>query len=114
MKDTFGEEDSPFPAAAFAADRNTDVLIAVAKATFDEPSAATPALLPPGLARLHPYAEPFTFWIRARERRRDQLVCAARFIFEPAPRDSEGGALNTLMRPARLAANALMRAVHPA
>jgi hypothetical protein len=112
VRETFGEEDSPFPVTAFAADRDTDVLIAVATAQFTGSSDAPPSLIPSGLARVHPYVEPLMFWIRARERRRDQLVCAARFMFESAPRDSGGGALNRLIRPARLVANALMRAVH--
>jgi len=112
VRETFGEEQSPFLPEAFGADRDTDALIAVAKARFDGASGQTPSLLPTRLAEIHPYVDPLTFWIRSRERRRDQLVCVARFIFEPAPRDSRGGALNALIRPARLAANAVMRAVH--
>jgi putative nucleotidyltransferase-like protein len=111
-RETFGEEQSPFPPEAFPADRDTDALVAVARARFDTSRGALPTLLPERLASLHPYVAPLTFWIRSRERRRDKLVCAARFVFEPVPRESGAGLLSTLMRPARLAANALMRAVH--
>jgi len=111
-RETFGEEESPFPAGAFPADHSTDALAAVARARFAGAEGAVPAILPARLTALHPYAAPLAFWIRSRERRRDQLVCAARFVFEPAPRESGVGVLNTLMRPARLAANALIRAVH--
>jgi hypothetical protein len=112
VRETFGEEQSPFPAEAFAVDREIEALITVAKARFNGAPGATPTLLPARLARIHPYAEPLTFWIRSRERRRDQLACAARFIFETAPHDAGSRAFNTLLRPARLAANALMRAVN--
>jgi hypothetical protein len=112
VRAVFGDEESPFPPHAFSVDRDTDALVAVARAQFDESSEAAPVLLPPRLAGLHPYVRPLTFWIRSRERRRDQLVCAARFVFEPVPRKSGAGVFSSIVRPARLAANALMRAVH--
>lgn len=108
-RETFGEEESPFPPTAFGTPEETDSLIAVAKASF-EGALEQPTLLPARIARLHPYAAPLAFWIRSRERRSDQLACAARFIFEPAPGDFRGGAFRFLVRPARLAANAVMRA----
>jgi hypothetical protein len=113
VRETFGEEESPFPRNAFPADHNTSALAAVAKARFATTDGPVPEILPARLIALHTYAAPLAFWIRSRERRRDQLVCATRFVFEPAPRESGGGVFNTLMRPARLAANALFRAVHP-
>lgn len=113
VRETFGEEESPFPDGAFPADHNTSALAAVAKARFAVTEGPVPEILPARVIALHGYVAPLAFWIRSRERRRDQLVCATRFIFEPAPRESGAGMLNTLMRPARLAANALIRVVHP-
>jgi len=109
VRETFGEEESPFPATAFGAPGETDTLIAVARASF-EGAVERPTLLPARIVRLHPYAAPLAFWIRSRERKRDQLACVARFVFEPAPGDTGGGAFRFLVRPARLAANAVMRA----
>jgi hypothetical protein len=113
VRETFGEEESPFPPDAFPADGNTSALASVAKARFSVVDGPVPEILPARVIALHGYAAPLAFWIRSRERRRDQIVCATRFVFEPAPRESGGGILDTLMRPARLAANALIRAVHP-
>lgn len=111
-QETFGEEPSPFPVEAFGTDRDTETLRAFAKERFGGGSLATTPLLAPRLAALHPYAEPLVFWIRSRERRRDRLACAARFVFEPAPDDAGRSAFSAFFRPARLAANALLRAVH--
>jgi len=111
-RETFGEDESPILARAFPADKNTDALVSVAKARFAGAVGAVPTILPASIEGLHPYVAPLSFWLRSRERMRDQIVCAARFVFEPAPDELRAGVLNTMMRPARLAANALIRAVH--
>lgn len=112
VRDTFGEEDSPFPPSALLQDRDTRALAALVTARLDPAAGISLELLPTGLARIHPYLRPLAFWIRSRERTRDQVACAARFLFVPAASDAKGGALHGLLRPARLAANALRRMAH--
>jgi len=90
---------------------NIDALTEVAKSRIDAVGGRDARIVPRGIASLHPYVEPLAFWIASRERKRDKVVCAARFIFEPAPSDRPAGRFESLIRPARIAANALMRAV---
>ncbi|HUQ18326.1 MAG TPA: nucleotidyltransferase family protein [Gemmatimonadaceae bacterium] len=112
VRETFGEEPSPFSRDAFGEDRQVKSLVLMARAGFD-PSLEGHPILPRRLARLHPYAEPLTFWIRSRERLRDRVTAAARFVFEPAPGDRPKGAANMVLRPARMVRNALRSAVRP-
>lgn len=112
VRDIFGDEPSPFSADAFGGDEAVRSLALSARAGFDPTVPAHP-ILPRRLARLHPYAEPLTFWIRSRERLRDRVTAAARFVFEPAPGDSPSGAGNLVLRPARMVANAVRRVVRP-
>jgi len=111
-RETFGEEESPFPEEAYLRADDTEALIAVARSRVGFTFGDAPRLLPRRLAAIHPYAEPLTFWLRSRERTRDRLVCAARFVFAPAPRDFHGGSIQKMLRPARLAVHALRRVVH--
>ena len=112
-RETFGEDEvAPSQLNIPTDKKTTDALVAVAKARFAGAVGAVPTIVPARIEALHPYAAPLAFWIRSRERVRDQVVCAARFVFEPAPGESGAGVLDTVMRPARLAANALIRAVH--
>lgn len=110
--DIFGEDESPFQGDAFSDKGDIDALTAVAKSRIHEDRTTSDALVPRRVAALHPYVEPLAFWIASRERKRDKLVCAARFIFEPAPSDRPAGWLQRILRPARIAVNALTRAVH--
>lgn len=111
VREIFGEQESPFPSDAFSDKHKIDALTEVAKSRIDADRGRSARIVPRGIAALHPYVEPLAFWIASRERRRDKLVCAARFLFEPAPSDRPAGRFDSLLRPARIAANALMRAV---
>lgn len=112
VRDTFGEESSPFPPRAFLSDGDTRALAEFVWSRLDPGSTKSRNLVPPRIARIHPYVGPLAFWIRSRERTRDQVACAARFLFVPAASDSTGGALHGLLRPARLAMRGLKRMVH--
>ena len=111
-RDMFGEEDSPFPVEAFGPSRDVDSLAMVAKSRIDAGREGRPALVPRKIAALHPYVEPLAFWITSRERKRDKLSSVARFIFEPAPEDRPTKWFERILRPVRIAANALIRATH--
>ncbi len=111
VREIFGEEESPVSSEAFSPGGNIDALTSVAVSRIHEDRKGSPALVPRRIAALHPYVEPLAFWIASRERKRDKLVCTARFIFEPAPSDRPAGRFESLLRPVRIAANALMRAV---
>jgi hypothetical protein len=111
-REIFGDEESPFPAGAFATGGDLDDLAAVAMSRIYGRGTASPQLVPRKVASLHPYVEPLAFWIAARERKRDKVVCAARFIFEPAPEDRPAKWFESVIRPARIATNALIRALH--
>jgi hypothetical protein len=108
VRDVFGDDPVPSLTAAFSA-QPTDALAAVARDRFGLAMSGA-ALLPPVLARIHPYAQPLAFWIRSRERLADRLVCGSRFIFTAAPDDKPASRLSLVMRPARLAVNAVRRA----
>ena len=111
VREIFGEEESPFPRDAFSDSAKLDALTEVAKSRIDADRGGDARIVPRGIGALHPYVEPLAFWMASRERKRDKLVCAARFFFEPAPSDRPAGRFENLLRPARIAANALMRAV---
>lgn len=111
VRETFGDEESPFLATAFLPARDTLDLAALVMARLTSDGKA-PRLLPERLARVHPYLAPLVFWIRSRERMRDRVACAARFVFIPTVSDVRSGPFDRVLRPARLAANALRRAVH--
>ena len=111
-RDMFGEEESPFPVDAFASSGEVDSLAAVAMSRIHSRRHGSPALVSRRIASIHPYVEPLAFWIASRERKRDKIVCAARFIFEPAPEDRPSRWFETILRPVRIAANALIRATH--
>ncbi len=111
VREIFGDEKSPFQSEALSPSGNIDALTAVAKSRIHEDRKGSPTLVPRRIAALHAYVEPLAFWIASRERKSDKLVCAARFFFEPAPSDRPAGRFESLLRPARIAANALMRAV---
>jgi hypothetical protein len=108
VRDVFGDDPAPSLTAAFALEP-TDVLAAVARSRFGL-TTSSPALLPPSLARIHPYAEPLAFWIRSRERLGDRFVCGSRFVFTAAPDDKPSSGYSRLLRPVRLAVNAVRRA----
>jgi hypothetical protein len=110
-REVFGEE-SAFPDDAFAGDGELDSLAAVALARIDSRREESATLLPRKIASIHPYVEPLAFWIAARERKRDKLVCAARFIFDPSPEERPATRFEKVLRPARLATNALIRLIH--
>ena len=110
--ETFGEKEFPFPPRAMLPERDTRALATLVKARLDPGATGGTELLPPRLARIHPYIGTLAFWIRARERTRDQVACAARFLFVPAASDTESGVLYGLLRPARLVVTALKRIVH--
>jgi hypothetical protein len=111
VRDTFGEEPSPFPRESFRTHSTTERLASVARGSFDSSIIGQPAILPASLSRLHPYAEPLAFWITSRERWRDRITCVSRFVFEPAPGQRQGNAMTRILRPFRLAGNAFVRAV---
>lgn len=108
VRDTFGEEPSPFPRDAFGLDATTERLSEVAQAGFN-PAFAARSLLPERLARLHPYAAPLAYWLGSRERLRDRVTCVTRFVFESAPGD-RASAMSVITRPLRLAMNLVRRA----
>lgn len=112
VRETFGEESSPFPSEAFMRDRDTASLVALVKSRLDPDAPTARSLLPMRLAGIHPYVGPLAFWLSSRERTRDRLACAARFLFIPAANDSGGGALNWVRRPVRLIGQALKRVAH--
>lgn len=109
---TFGEEESCFPESVLQPERDTRELVALVKSRIESDGATTHELLPPRIARIHPYLGPLAFWIMSRERRRDQVACAARFILLPAASEAAGGRLHGLLRPARLVARAMRRMAH--
>jgi putative nucleotidyltransferase-like protein len=111
VREIFGEEESLFPRGAFPDNAKLDALTEVAKSRIDSDRGRDAHIVPRRVGALHPYVEPLAFWMASRERKRDKLVCAARFFFEPAPSDRRAGRFANLLRPARIAANALMRAV---
>jgi len=110
-RETFGEEGSPFPASALLSDADTRSLAQFARGRLQPAGPEARELLPPRLARIHPYLGTLAFWIRSRERAFDRVACAASFFFIPAASDSSGGKLHSLLRPARLATRALRRIV---
>jgi len=112
VRDTFGEEDSPFPSRALLSDADTLALAEFVASRLDPARIESRYLLPPRIARIHPYVGPLAFWIRSRERTRDKVASAARFLFVPAASDSTGGALHGLLRPVRLVVRGLRRMVH--
>jgi hypothetical protein len=112
VRETFGEEYSPFPLEAFLPEGDTAALVALVRARLHPDDVVARPLVPARLAAIHPYFAPLVFWIRSRERTRDQLVCAARFLFIPAASDANGGSLSWMRRPIRLVAQALRRLVH--
>ncbi|MFN2601773.1 MAG: nucleotidyltransferase family protein [Gemmatimonadaceae bacterium] len=111
VREIFGELESPFPGDPFSDGPKLDALTAVAKSRIHGDRGRDAQIVPRRIAALHPYVEPLAFWMASRERQRDKLVCAARFFFEPAASDRPAGVFENLLRPARIAANALMRAV---
>ena len=112
VQETFGDEESQFPPRAWLPERDTRALVGLVRARIESDGAATHDLLPPRVARIHPYLGPLAFWIMSRERRRDQVACAARFLFVPAASEAGAGRLHGFLRPARLVARALGRMVH--
>jgi len=112
VREIFGQDESPFSSAAFAGTGSIETLTEVAKSRIDWDREGDARIIPARIGMLHPYAEPLAFWMASRERRRDQALCAARFLFEPEPADRPAGPFEPLFRPARMAANALMRALH--
>jgi hypothetical protein len=111
-REMIGEEKSPFSRDAFVTDGELDSLAAVAMARIHSRREGSPTLVSQRIAGIHPYLEPLAFWIAARERKRDKLVCTARFIFEPAPEDRPATWFEHVLRPARIATNALIRVIH--
>lgn len=111
VREIFGDDQAQFPREAFSDSGNIDALTEVAKSRIDADRGRDAQIIPQRIAALHPYVGPLAFWMASRERKRDKLICAARFFFEPAPSDRPAGRFESLLRPARLAANALMRAV---
>lgn len=108
VRDTFGEEPSPFSHDAFGVEGSTKKLSEVAQASFN-PAFADRSVLPVRLARVHPYAGPLAYWLGSRERLRDRLICVTRFVFESAPGDTVG-VISVITRPLRLAMNLVRRA----
>lgn len=113
VRDTFGDENSPFPARALLPDRETRALVELVRSRLDPAQLERRRLLPARVERIHPYVGPLAFWIRSRERKRDQIACAARFLFVPAASEAGEGRLHGLVRPARLVGRALRRVVQP-
>lgn len=105
----YGEEESPFPAAAFRLDRQTAQLVALVKARLTAAPGKAPTILPPRLSRIHRYMEPLAFWLRSRERLTDRVAILAHFLFVPAAGDTSRTQMQRVFRPIRLAANALRR-----
>lgn len=112
VRETFGEEISPFSREALVSDRDTARLTTLVMSELDPDRPIAGPLLPARLAAVHPYVVPLAFWIRSRERTRDQLACAARFLFIPGANDTGGGSLNWVRRPIRLIGRALKRVAH--
>lgn len=111
-REMFGEEVSPFPRKAFGHGRETARLVAFVRARLTRDSVASRALLPRRIAQIHEYMEPLAFWLWSRERVIDRLTCAAYFFFVPAAVDSSRSQLPGVLRPVRLAANAIRRLTH--
>jgi hypothetical protein len=109
VRETFGEEDSPFPPAAYRSERETARLVALVRWRLKSKRVASPDLLPERIAGIHEYMEPLAFWLRSRERLADRIACAAQFVFVPAAGDRSRGQMQRVFRPIRLAANALRR-----
>jgi len=107
-QEVFGEEPSPFPSSAFGDRRDTAALVSLVSGRLIH-GKVDKGLLPPRIAGIHRYMEPLAFWLRSRERTRDQIACAAEFIFVPAAGDNSRNQLQRVFRPIRLAANAVRR-----
>ncbi len=112
VRELYGDEDSPFPPAAFRSEQETSRLVALVKARLTSGSDASPTLLPRRVASVHQYMEPLAFWVQSRERLIDRVAIAAQFLFLPAAGDSSRYQIQRVFRPIRLAANALRRFAH--
>ena len=111
--ETFGEEETRFTPGSLLPERDTRELVSLVRARLDSDTMGSHELLPPRLARIHPYLGQLAFWIKSRERKRDRVACAARFLFVPAASEAGGGRLHGLLRPARLVVRALIRVAQP-
>jgi hypothetical protein len=108
----YGEEQSPFPLAAFRSEAETSRLVGLVEARLTSESRAALTLLPRRVANVHRYMEPLAFWIQSRERPLDRMAIAAQFLFLPAAGDTSRNQIQRVFRPIRLAANALRRFAH--
>ena len=112
VSEFYGDEDSPFPPSAFGSRSETARLVALVKARLASGADDSPNLLPRRIGAIHEYMEPLAFWLRARERLTDRIGTAAHFAFGPDPGDANQSQVKRVLRPIRLAANALRSFAH--
>jgi hypothetical protein len=106
VKEVFQSRDGRFPGMRLLSDGNTVSIIGRIRNTLLQ--TLPPSGLPgPLTARLDSRLRPLIFWLKLRERRRDQVACLARVFFFPTENDSGPRGTRWVTRPFRLGRTAV-------